>query len=154
MRQKALYVSVVFLFIVSIFAGCAEERIHVEATAMRMYDQEQDCPHAFFYFNISNPGPQVMKDLSMEVIFFKINEFELSNQLMNSTFQVNWSSLSPGNTDTARFETFLNPLVTPETALELWNKTVHWQMTFKISWREKRTYTTTQTFDWYFSLEQ
>ncbi len=150
MRQRVLYVTVAILFIAGIFAGCAEERIHIEATAYRMYDHEQDCPHALFYFNISNLDYQAMQNLSMEIIFFKINEFELSNQLVNSTFQVNWSMLSPGKTDTARFETFLDPLVTPEKALKLWNTTVHWQMTFKISWREKRIYTTTQTFDWYF----
>jgi len=154
MRQKVLFGIMVILFIVSIFAGCAEERIHIEAIAHRMYDHEQNRPHALFYFNISNPGPQAMQNLSLEVIFFKINKFELSNQLVNSTFQGNWSLLSPGKTDTAVFETFLDPLVTSEEALKLWNDTVHWQMTFKISWSEKRIYTTTQTFNWYFSSEQ
>jgi len=153
-RRKVLCGIAAILFIVNIFAGCAEERIHIEATAYRLYDQEQNRPHALFYFNVSNPGSQVMQNLSMEVIFFKINEFELSNQLVNSTFQVNWSLLSSGKTDSAVFETFLNPLVTPEEALELWNKTVHWQMTFKVSWIEKRIVTTTQTFNWYFSSDQ
>jgi len=154
MRQRVLYGTVAFLFIVSIFAGCAEERINIEATAHRMYDHGQNRPHALFFLNISNTGPQAMHNLSMDVIFFKINEFELSNQLVNSTFQMNWSMLSPGKTNTVRFETFLDPLLTPEKALEVWNKTVHWQMTFKISWREKKIYTTTQTFNWYFSTDQ
>jgi hypothetical protein len=154
MRGKTPFIIVASLFIVNIFAGCAEESIHIDATAHRLYDQEQNRPHALFYFNLSNPGPHAMQNLSMEIIFFKINEFELSNQLMNSTFQVNWSMLSPGKTDSAVFETFLNPLVTPQEVLKLWNTTVHWQMTFKISWIEKRLYTTTQTFNWYFLSDQ
>jgi|GEM_PF-4151871 len=154
MRPRVIYGTVAILFIMSIFVGCVEERIHVEATAHRMYDPEQERPHALFLFNISNPGPYAMQNMSMGIIFFKINEYELSNQLVNSTFRVNWSMLSPGKTDTAVFETFLDPLVTAEEALKLWNGTVHWQMTFKISWYEKRIYTTTQTFSWYFSSEQ
>jgi hypothetical protein len=151
MRNTIIYGIVTLLFIINAFTGCVDDRIHIEAVAHRMYDHAHGYPQALFLFNISNPGPSDIHNMTLDVIFFKIDRYELSNQLVNSTFIVNWSSLSPGKSDTAVFETFLDPSLTPLEALEIWNATVHWQMTFKVSWYEKRMHTTTQTFNWYFS---
>ena len=151
MRNNIIYGIVALLFIINAFTGCIEDRIHIEAVAHRMYDHDQGYPQALFLLNISNPGPFVIHNMTLDIIFFKINNYELSNQLVNSTFTVNWSSLSPGKSNTAMFETFLDPSLAPIEALEMWNGEVHWQMTFKVTCCEKRMHATTQRFNWYFS---
>ena len=116
-----------------------------------MYDDDTGFPQAIFMFNVSNLGQYNIQAMEMEIIFFKINEYELSKKLVNSTFQVNWSHLPPEETGSVLFETFLNPEWAPPEVLDIWNGVAHWQMTFKITWDDKTTHITTQTFDWYFT---
>ena len=141
------------MLIIGCLSGCVENKVDVEAIAHRGVSENTGFLHADFQFNITNRLDQDMHDVGIDISFFKINEYEFSKQLVNSSFYANWSLLPSGETKPAFFETSLDPTYLPVEVPGLWDNEGHWQVTFKISWKQtsRVTHVTTRTFNWYFT---
>ena len=148
--MRSIIVALSCLCIAVTLSGCLEQSITVEANAHRGDPTDTGLLPAFFQFNITNLVHQEIKDVDMEIVFFKINEHELSKYLVNTRFIGDTGNLPPGETKTFSLETYVDPLLSPLNISGIWGSDVHWQMTFKISWEATKIHITTQTFNWDF----